>query len=95
MKNTLYQNPLWDHTSYNEDFYNMATTQPNKIDWTLPIIHLLAVTGCSTTHLASYLKDSRDHIEGVKIGKINKPRKHLVEPLRDLVCKHVPSERLA
>jgi len=91
---TLYQSPLWDHTNCNKDFYRVATSCPEKVDWSMSIIQLLAVTGCSTTHLARYLKDSRDHIEAVKIGKVNKLRKHLVEPVTELICRHVPSERL-
>jgi len=93
MKN-LYQSSLWDHTSYNQEFYDKAVNEHFNVDWTIPIVELLEVTGCSTSHLAAYLNDSRDHIEGVKIGKINKPRYKLVKPLADLICKHVPRERL-
>lgn len=93
MKN-LYQETMFDHTSYNEKFYKQAVSAPASIDWSLPILHLLNCTGCSTTHLARFLDESRDHLEGVKIGKINKPKRALVKPLAQLICKHVPRGKL-
>lgn len=93
--NNLYQHPMFDHTSYNESFYKQAIESPNRIDWSLPIVHLLYCSGCSTAHLARFLNYSRDHIEGVKIGKINKPKRELVKPLAELICMYVPKDKLS
>ena len=90
--NNLYQDNWFDYTSANTDFYKKATSEPFNIDWTLPITMLQRFAGVSTTHLAQYLGESRDHIEGVKIGKINKPNKP--ESLAKLIAQYVEPERL-
>lgn len=95
----FYQETMWDHTSYHEDFYQKARSEPECIDWSMTITQLLRSSGVSVCELSRYMKGegvdvNRDHLEALKIGKVVKPRKSVEQVLLELTMKHVPQGSL-
>ena len=85
---------IFDYSKDNRQFYLSAVTAPDRVDWTLALTLLTRHGGFSITGLAKVLGVSRDHLEGVAIGKINKPKAHAIDQLTGWMAQYVAPSQL-
>jgi len=92
--NAVNQMSIFNYSNENSGFHGRAIRDPDCIDWTLAMLLLTRYGGFTITGLAETLAVSRDHLEGVAIGKINKPRDHAIAQLSEWIAQYVAPSQL-